>query len=138
MMRPTIAATVIWATATVSSIWAQPLTPVDCMMVVDATEKKVGNVVGVEQTSFVLISLHLADGRLVALQVSRGRLLGGTLFFVSDNCSGTPLIEDFGGVLPNVAVQPPGQTLYVKASGTTTQVTAVRSMQGGPPGEDCV
>jgi hypothetical protein len=100
--------------------------------VFDASGKKIGDVVGV-QDSIPWVGLAAA-GQVFALQVSPNQLLGGFLWYSGSNCSGSMYISYFAAFVngPNVlsvaAVHEPDGVVYAAAAGAPQQVTMVRSV----------
>ena len=111
------------------------------VIVVDSKGKAVGATIG----GISLITVHSVRGtqvnptvllrvgqHLAAVNVDRDRFYGGTLYFQSENCTGTPwfrvpLSEGRPSLLPRVAVGPPGQTLYIETPGAASQEIPVNS-----------
>jgi len=101
--------------------------------VFDANGKKVGNVVGV-QDSVPWVGLTAA-GRQFVLQVSPDQLLtGGFLWYAGPNCSGAAYIAYFNAftngpdVLSVAAVQEPGGVVYAAAANAPLQSVSVESV----------
>jgi len=101
--------------------------------VFDANGKKVGNVVGV-QDSVPWVGL-MAAGRQFVLQVSPDQLLtGGFLWYAGPNCSGAAYIAYFNAftngpdVLSVAAVQEPGGVVYAAAANAPLQSVSVESV----------
>ena len=105
----------------------------DALGVFDASGKKVGNVVGV-QDSVPWVGLTAA-GRQFVLQVSPDRLLtGGFLWYAGSNCSGAAYIAYFSAftngpdILSVAAVQEPGGVVYAAAPNAPLQSVSVESV----------
>jgi hypothetical protein len=104
----------------------------DPLGVFDANGKKMGDVVGV-QDSIPWVSLT-ATGHVFVLQVSPGQLIGGFLWYTGPNCSGSVYISDYAAFIdgPNVfsvaAVHEPGGVVYAAAADAPLQRVGVRSV----------
>ena len=115
-------------------------------VVVDSKGKTVGATIGgvglvtsrftrgtqIHPTVLLRVGQHL-----VAVNVDRDRFFGGTLFFESPDCSDTPWFPDppleLGGrrsLLPQTAIELPGQTLYVEKPGAVSPTVTLRSRRG--------
>src|SRR5437867_6026960 len=87
------------------------LGPSNALAVFDAHDKKIGDVVGV-QDDIPWVSLT-ASGQVVALRVFSGQLLGGFVWFSGASCTGSAYVSDtpiFNGadVFALAAVREPG------------------------------
>ena len=117
--------------------FAQTLTPLKNLEVVDATSRKVGDVIDLIQGQFPLVAYQL-NGQVFAIVVAENSLGGnGPLLFQSANCLGTPFLPDNSiqptgiviPLLPSVAIAPPGNTLYLPTLNLRSQSITARSVQ---------
>jgi len=125
-------ATVIVILIIVSVAHAQEtLKPVDSLTVIDSNGKKVGNVLSLGGHNNQPVVGFKLNNLLFLLNVAQNRLFGtgpyqggDTLFFESSDCTGMPylivlppvipiLLEYYRSPVPVVAVNVPGNTLYV-------------------------
>lgn len=97
--------------------------------VYDANDNRIGDVIGVQDT-IPWVSVKTA-GRVVALQVFPGRLVGGFLWYTGRGCTGQVYIGPVGSREPNVfsvaAVQEDG-VVYAAEAGAEAQGVMVRSL----------
>ena len=80
--------------------------------VVDGNGQRVGNIIGVDSnTPVVLLN---AAGQLFSLKVTKDSFIGtnATVFFQEPNCSGQAMVASFGGMLREAEVGPLGSTVY--------------------------
>jgi hypothetical protein len=95
-----------------SAYTRESLKLVDTLIVVDANEKKVGNVISIDNSrAVVAFKLDKLLFVLYAVGGSVPRLEGDALWFESSDCTGTPYLVD-SSPLPSVFVATDG-TLYV-------------------------
>jgi hypothetical protein len=122
-------AVMVWLVITAAD--AQPrLKSVESLVVVDATGKKVGEVIETGFENLAEVAFEV-DGLVFTLFTRPdGLFFSGTyiLYFESTDCTGTPLISpDPGGLLQVAAVGPPGMTVYGPDSSATPQTITTRS-----------
>ncbi len=103
----------------------------NALAVFDAHDKKIGDVVGV-QDEIPWVSLA-ATGHVVALRVFSGQLVGGFVWFSGASCAGTSYISDtaiFNGadVFSPAAVREPGGVIYVADAKSPVQRVQVQSV----------
>ena len=107
------------------------LGPSNALAVFDAHDKKIGDVVGV-QDDIPWVSLT-ASGQVVALRVFSGQLLGGFVWFSGASCTGSAYVSDtpiFNGadVFALAAVREPGGVIYAADAKTPVQRAQVQSL----------
>lgn len=119
--------------AQVAALSAQiaALAPSPRLAVFDASNVKVGDVVGVQDT-VPWVGL-VAAGRSIALRVLPGRLAGGFLWFTGAECAGTPYISDPAllngpSALSLAAVHQPSGVVYAADANAATQPVSVQSV----------
>lgn len=118
------------------AVWAQPITSVKNLEVIDAQGRKVGDVIDiVDQLPLVV---YRFNDQFITIAAAENGLIGNTILLYSSNdCSGPPFLPDssaqFFGVLtpllPPVAVAPPGSTVYLSTPGASSQMIAAGSGQ---------
>lgn len=122
--------------------------PVQQMTVEDAGGKTIGRVIGAISVSNIesANSLNLkmrttvllqVDGTVVPVMVGRDRFYGGGgLVYESEDCLGTPFFSpgaplpetDAPSLLPQTAIGPPGQTIYMAVPGAAQRAISKRSV----------
>lgn len=124
--------------------------PVGRVVIVDSKGKTVGSILGGVGFNIKVIGgvppnlgirfvvLLEVDEQVVPVAVFRDRFSGGGgLFFESENCLGTPWLitntspNEPPNLLPQVAIGPPGQTLYVETPGASPQSVTTKSLLVG-------
>lgn len=108
--------------------------------VVDSKGKTVATLLGglgltlapaVHNIKFTPIVLLDVDGPLIAVNIAREGFFTTTiLYYESTNCSGTPWLVEMPplhGLLPSVAIGPPGHTVYVPAGDPPSRLPSIRS-----------
>lgn len=93
----------------------------------------------IEMRTIIILDV---DGRLIQVAVNRDQFYGGqVIWFESTNCQGAPWLPAGGfnlegpSLLPEVAVAPPGQTIYVAKPGAASQSITINSILD--PGTRC-
>lgn len=134
---------VILLTQTARANDNQSVRPVEQPIVVDAHGFPLGGVVGLnDPTATVLINVGGGvGGGVFSLNVLPSQLLGtgGSLYFTTANCTGTPYITFQPPALATPSVlAAPGNSLYAAVpNATPLQITALSvllpSIPGGPP-----
>ena len=114
--------------------------PVNHVAIVDSKGKAVGESIGAlggaPSGTLMLPAVLLRVGQNLAfVNVDRNGFFGGTLYFESTNCSGTPWFRSpqpsgRPSLLPQTAIGLPGQTLYMEMAGGLTQTVTLRSSMG--------
>ncbi len=98
--------------------------------VFDANGRRVGQWAGTTDGFRAVIMFQVA-GKAFVVNVSSGGFDGNAssnaVWFESNDCSGTPLLQEQGGLVPVTAVQIPGATVYVALLGAVPQVVIIRS-----------
>ena len=125
---------------------AQKVKTVNRIDVVDSRGKALGTSLGavgirVTEVGFGPTDLRptvllQVDQNLAPVNVAKDRLYGGNLYFASPDCTGSawfPAVP-FGHaptpLLPQTAIGPPGQSLFIETPNTQPQTISVRSMMG--------
>jgi hypothetical protein len=99
---------------------AEKLKSISTIEVYDATGKKVGEVFSLFNNAAgvgagVLMAFEVEDQPVVLPVSTRGFTSGGSPFFNSGNCSGTPLLPfNETLLLPQAVLSAPGKTLYLQ------------------------
>ena len=121
--------------------------PVQQVTVEDSTGKTVGRTVGainvynIESSASTDMNMRTVvllrvDQTLVPVMVGRDRFYGGRgLLYESEDCIGTPSLHfdatlpetDAPSLLPQVAIGPPGNTVYMAIQGVARRTITVRS-----------
>jgi hypothetical protein len=122
---------VSYSSGHVPDLLAQSLLESASLRVFDSNDKLVGRVISIQGFSTAganAVVPYRSNGALYNLSIGKTAISSGLMVFTTNNCTGTPYLEEVGSLFPPSAIM--GSSLYVADINSPTQTITIASIGG--------